>query len=40
MTSNACHAVGDGDGGKFRAIIERTTSNACNSTTDGDGGKT
>ena len=37
--SNACHAVGDGDGGEAGAAIERTTTNACHAVGDGDGGK-
>ena len=36
---NARHAVGDGDGGKARAIRERTFSNARHTVADGDGGK-
>jgi len=39
MISNARHTVGDGDGGKARAISERTTSNARHATAYGDGGK-
>ena len=37
--SNSRHTVGDGDGGKARAIIERRISNARHTTAYGDGGK-
>ena len=36
ITSNARHTVGDGDGGKARAMIERTTSNACHAIWNSD----
>ena len=38
-TSNARHAIGDGDGGKARAMIERFISNARHAIADGDGGE-
>jgi len=39
ITTNARHAIGDGDGGKARATLERRTSNARHTVGDGDGGK-
>jgi hypothetical protein len=39
FTSNARHAVGDGDGGEARAITKRTPSNARHAIGDGDRGK-
>ena len=36
-TSNACHAVRDGDGGEGGAIAERIISNACHAVRDGNG---
>ena len=38
-TFNARHTIGDGDGGKARAMRERTTSNARHTIGDGDGGE-
>jgi len=38
-TSNARHTIGDGDGGKARAIRERISSNARHTVGDGDGGE-
>ena len=39
FTSNARHTIGDGDGGKARAIKERIISNARHTIGDGDGGE-
>ena len=39
IISNARHTIGDGDGGKARAIRERMISNARHAVADGDGGK-